>query len=144
MFWSSGPRSCRGSSTTPTGPHASSSATAPGRPCSCPGKSPACMPRSSNATADAAARLLEKTGHSADDVDLLVPHQANARIIKAVAERLKFPMEKVFVDLEEVGNTSAASIPIALDHAWRAGRLRPGQLVLSVAFGAGLACGANL
>ena len=94
--------------------------------------------------ADAAARLLDKTGHTPDQVDLLVPHQANARIIKAVADRLHFPMDRVFVDLEEVGNTSAASVPIALDHAWRRGALRPGQLVLTVAFGAGLAWGANL
>ena len=94
--------------------------------------------------ADATSRLLEKTGHSPDEVSLLVPHQANARIIKAVAERLHFPMEKVFVNLEEVGNTSAASVPIAMDQAWKAGRLRPGDLVLTCAFGAGLAWGANL
>ncbi|HVM12057.1 MAG TPA: beta-ketoacyl-ACP synthase III, partial [Actinomycetota bacterium] len=93
---------------------------------------------------DAAAALLDKKGFSADDVDLLVPHQANVRIIKSVAQRLQFPMEKVFVDLEEVGNTSAASVPIALDHAWRSGRLQPGNLVLTAAFGAGLAWGANL
>jgi 3-oxoacyl-[acyl-carrier-protein] synthase-3 len=77
-------------------------------------------------------------------VALMVPHQANARIIRAVAERLSFPSERVFVDLERVGNTSAASVPIALDHAWRDGRLRPGDLVLTAAFGSGLAWGANL
>jgi 3-oxoacyl-[acyl-carrier-protein] synthase-3 len=94
--------------------------------------------------ADAAGRLLEKEGLGLDDVDLLVPHQANARIIKAVADRLSFPADRVYVDLERVGNTSAASIPIALDHAWREGRLRPGSLVLTAAFGAGLSWGANL
>lgn len=94
--------------------------------------------------AEACARLLEKSGYTADDVSLLVPHQANGRIITSVAQRLSFPMERVFVDLEMVGNTSAASVPIALDHAWREGRLEPGDLVLTVAFGAGLAYGANL
>jgi 3-oxoacyl-[acyl-carrier-protein] synthase-3 len=94
--------------------------------------------------ATAASGLLEKAGLTAEDVTLLVPHQANARIIKAVADRLRFPMERVFVDLEEVGNTSAASVPVALDHAWRRGHLASGDLVLTVAFGAGLAWGANL
>lgn len=94
--------------------------------------------------ADACARLLEKSGFTPDDVSLLVPHQANGRIITSVAQRLSFPMDRVFVDLEMVGNTSAASVPIALDHAWRRGRLQPGDLVLTVAFGAGLAYGANL
>jgi 3-oxoacyl-[acyl-carrier-protein] synthase III len=94
--------------------------------------------------ADASARLLDKAGLGPDDVSLVVPHQANGRIIRAVAERLSFPSERVFVDLERVGNTSAASVPIALDHAWRQGRLRPDDVVLTVAFGAGLAWGANL
>jgi 3-oxoacyl-[acyl-carrier-protein] synthase-3 len=94
--------------------------------------------------AEVCARLLEKSGYTPDDVSLLVPHQANGRIITSVAQRLSFPMDRVFVDLEMVGNTSAASVPIALDHAWREGRLKPGDLVLTVAFGAGLAYGANL
>lgn len=94
--------------------------------------------------ADACARLLEKSGFTPDDVSLLVPHQANGRIITSVAQRLSFPMDRVFVDLETVGNTSAASVPIAMDHAWRQGRLKPGDLILTVAFGAGLAYGANL
>ncbi len=94
--------------------------------------------------ASACASLLEKNGLSKDDVDVVVPHQANARIIAAVADRLHLPPERVFVDMEWVGNTSAASIPIAIDRAWRAGRLHPGQLVLTTAFGAGLAWGANL
>ncbi|HYU57308.1 MAG TPA: beta-ketoacyl-ACP synthase III [Actinomycetota bacterium] len=94
--------------------------------------------------ADVCGRLLDKAGVPPEEVTLVVPHQANARIIKAVADRLKFPPERVFVDVEKVGNTSAASIPVALDHAWRGGRLSPGDLVLTTAFGAGLAYGANL
>lgn len=94
--------------------------------------------------ADASARLLEKAGMSAEDVALVVPHQANLRIIQSVAQRLNVPMDRVYVDIETVGNTSAASVPVALDHAWREGRLRPGDIVLTVAFGAGLAWGANL
>jgi 3-oxoacyl-[acyl-carrier-protein] synthase-3 len=77
-------------------------------------------------------------------VDLLIPHQANARIMIAVAERLKIPIDHAVVDVESVGNTSAASIPVALDRAWRAGRVREGDLVLLTSFGAGLAWGANL
>jgi 3-oxoacyl-[acyl-carrier-protein] synthase-3 len=94
--------------------------------------------------AEASAGLIEKAGLTPEEVTLMVPHQANARIIKSVADRLHFPMERVFVDLEEVGNTSAASVPIALDHAWRRGMLHPGDVVLTAAFGAGLAWGANL
>jgi 3-oxoacyl-[acyl-carrier-protein] synthase-3 len=94
--------------------------------------------------ASACRQLLEKSGYTPDDVDVLIPHQANARIMIAVAERLGIPMERAIVDVEEVGNTSAASIPIALDRAWRAGRVRVGDLVLLTSFGAGLAWGANL
>jgi 3-oxoacyl-[acyl-carrier-protein] synthase III len=94
--------------------------------------------------ASACTSLLEKNGLSKDELDVVVPHQANARIIAAVADRLHVDHDKVFVDMEWVGNTSAASIPIAIDRAWRAGRLHPGQLVLTTAFGAGLAWGANL
>jgi 3-oxoacyl-[acyl-carrier-protein] synthase III len=94
--------------------------------------------------ASACRSLLEKSGYTADDVDVLIPHQANARIMIAVAERLGIPMDRAVVDVAEVGNTSAASIPIALDRAWRAGRIHPGSLVLLTSFGAGLAWGANL
>jgi 3-oxoacyl-[acyl-carrier-protein] synthase-3 len=94
--------------------------------------------------ANACRQLLEKSGYAPEDVDLLIPHQANARIMIAVAERLKIPMERAVVDVESVGNTSAASIPVALDRAWRAGRVRTGDLVLLTSFGAGLAWGANL
>jgi 3-oxoacyl-[acyl-carrier-protein] synthase-3 len=91
-----------------------------------------------------ARELLEKAGVSPEDLAMVIGHQANARILAALGKRLGLPPEKVFVDIEKVGNTSAASIPIAIDRAWQAGRLSPGDLVLTVAFGAGLAWGANL
>jgi 3-oxoacyl-[acyl-carrier-protein] synthase III len=93
---------------------------------------------------NACRELLEKSGYTPEDVDVLIPHQANARILIAVAERLGIPLDKAVVDVETVGNTSAASIPIALDRAWRAGRVKVGDLVLLTSFGAGLAWGANL
>jgi 3-oxoacyl-[acyl-carrier-protein] synthase-3 len=93
---------------------------------------------------NACRELLEKSGYAPEDVDVLIPHQANARILVAVAERLGVPLDKAVVDVETVGNTSAASIPIALDRAWRAGRVKVGDLVLLTSFGAGLAWGANL
>jgi 3-oxoacyl-[acyl-carrier-protein] synthase-3 len=73
-----------------------------------------------------------------EDLDLYVPHQANARILKAVAERLGLPLEKMMLNLDRYGNTSAASIPIALDEAVRQGRIKEGDLVMLGAFGAGL------
>ena len=94
--------------------------------------------------ANACRQLLEKSGYTADDVNVLIPHQANARIMIAVAERLGIGLDRAVVDVETVGNTSAASIPIALDRAWHAGRIRVGDLVLLTSFGAGLAWGANL
>jgi 3-oxoacyl-[acyl-carrier-protein] synthase-3 len=94
--------------------------------------------------ANACRELLEKSGHTADDVDVLIPHQANSRIMIAVAERLGIGLDRAIVDVESVGNTSAASIPIALDRAWRGGRIGEGDLVLLTSFGAGLSWGANL
>jgi 3-oxoacyl-[acyl-carrier-protein] synthase III len=93
---------------------------------------------------NACRQLLEKSGYTADDVNLLIPHQANARIMLAVAERLGITGERAVVDVEEVGNTSTASIPIALDRAWRAGRVHEDDLILLTSFGGGLAWGANL
>ncbi len=87
---------------------------------------------------DAAVELLEKNGVAPDQVKLLISHQANQRIIDAIAQRMKLPSERVFMNLERYGNTSAASIPIALDEARRAGRIVAGDYVLLVAFGAGL------
>jgi 3-oxoacyl-[acyl-carrier-protein] synthase III len=94
--------------------------------------------------AAACRELLEKSGYTPDDVDVLIPHQANARIMKAVGERLGIGDDRAVIDVAEVGNTSAASIPIALDRAWRAGRIGEGDLVLFTSFGAGLTWGATL
>ena len=94
--------------------------------------------------AAACRELLEKSGHALDDVDVLIPHQANARIMGAVVDRLGIDSAKAVVDVADVGNTSAASIPIALDRAWRAGTIEQGDLVLFTSFGAGLTWGATL
>jgi 3-oxoacyl-[acyl-carrier-protein] synthase-3 len=99
-----------------------------------------------NETFKVAVKTLEESAHEAlaannlsvADLALYVPHQANIRIIKAVATRLGLPMEKVVVNVDRYGNTSAASIPIALDEAVRGGRVKPGDLVMLQAFGAGL------
>jgi 3-oxoacyl-[acyl-carrier-protein] synthase III len=85
---------------------------------------------------------LEEADVSIDQVSLVIPHQANLRIISALAERLKVPMSKVMVNLDRYGNTSAASVPVALDEARREGRIRHGDIVLLNAFGAGFAWGA--
>ena len=79
-----------------------------------------------------------------DDVDMLISHQMNARIIESAAKRLRFPNEKIFVNIAEYGNTSAASIPIALHECWQAGRVSQGDIVIFVAFGAGMTWGANV
>jgi 3-oxoacyl-[acyl-carrier-protein] synthase-3 len=94
--------------------------------------------------ADAADRALEQAGITGDQVDLLIPHQANIRIIEATAEHAHIPMERVFVNVDHTGNTSSASIPLALDEARRGGRLQPGMTVLLVAFGAGFTWGSIL
>ena len=96
------------------------------------------------AMGDACCRVLEAAGMKADDIDLFVPHQANLRIIDSAAQRLGLPREKVFVNVEKYGNTSAASIPIALSEAEEIGRLRKGMTVMTVGFGAGLVWGANI
>lgn len=87
---------------------------------------------------------LEKHGLEQSQVDWLIPHQANIRIIQATARKLKLPMEKVVVTVENHGNTSAASVPMALDEAVRDGRIQPGQLVLMEAFGGGFTWGSAL
>ncbi|MCU0793002.1 MAG: hypothetical protein MUE42_09170 [Opitutaceae bacterium] len=94
---------------------------------------------------DEVARDLLTARHlTAADVALVVPHQANLRIIHAISEYLELPHERFVINVERYGNTSAASIPLALDEARRAGRLRRGDLVLLVAFGAGLTYGGAL
>ncbi len=87
---------------------------------------------------------LEQQGLSRDDIDWLVPHQANTRILAATARKLGLPMEKVVVTVDRHGNTSAASVPLALNEAVRDGRIKPGDLVLMEAFGGGFTWGASL
>lgn len=87
-------------------------------------------------------QALDEAGVSIDQVALVIPHQANHRIIVALAERLGVTMDRVMVNLDKYGNTSAASIPVALDEAKRQGRIKPGDIVLLNAFGAGFAWGA--
>jgi len=93
---------------------------------------------------DSAEKAFAAAGVKADDVALVVPHQANIRIIDAACARLGIPMDRAAVTLLRWGNTSAASIPIALDRAWRTGRIHEGDLVLFTSFGAGLTWGASL
>jgi len=81
--------------------------------------------------------LLDRNGLTTDDIDLIIPHQANMRIIEAIAKKLDVGMDKIFVNLDRVGNTSAASIPIALTEAEASGRIQPGNKVLLTAFGGG-------
>lgn len=92
----------------------------------------------------ASARVLEKCGTTPDQVDLVVPHQANLRIIDAVVSRLGIPMDKVMLTVQRYGNMSAATVPVALTEALAEGRVAPGALVLMPAFGAGLTVCAHL
>ena len=89
-----------------------------------------------------ATAAIERAGLTFPEVDLVIPHQANLRIIEHVSKAIDFPMEKIFVNLDRYGNTSAASIPIALSEAVAAGRLKPGDVFCTVAFGGGYTSGA--
>ncbi|MCK5126039.1 MAG: ketoacyl-ACP synthase III [candidate division Zixibacteria bacterium] len=93
---------------------------------------------------NAAERVIKSAGLESSDIDWLVPHQANIRIIQATAKRIGLPMEKVFINLEKYGNTSAASIPLALDEAVRSGVIKKNDNIVSAAFGGGLTWGAVL
>ena len=93
---------------------------------------------------EAARDILEQHGLAADQIDLVIPHQANLRIIEAIAQYLKLPVDRFYVNVDRYGNTSAASIPIAMDEARRSGRIKPGERTLLVAFGAGLTYGSAL
>lgn len=90
---------------------------------------------------DSAEKAMADAGITEDDIDLLIPHQANMRIIEAIATRVKLPSEKVYVNLPYTGNTSAASIPIAMDQARKKGIIKSGDTVLMAAFGAGFTWG---
>lgn len=94
--------------------------------------------------AQAAQQALKESGLAVDDIDLFIPHQANIRIIEATAKRLKMPMSRVMVNIDRYGNTSAASIPIALDEAVRRRRIKRGDVILLDAFGAGFTWGSAL
>ena len=91
-----------------------------------------------------AREMMEQHKLTPDQISLVIPHQANIRIIEALASNLKMPLDKFYVNLDRYGNTSSATIPLALDEARRAGRIKPGDLTLLVAFGAGLTYGATL
>ncbi len=93
---------------------------------------------------DISAEMLEKAGLTVDDVDIVIPHQANQRITDAVASRLGVPEEKVYSNIAEHGNTSSASIPIAMDECIQAGRIKNGSLVLLTAFGGGITWGGTV
>lgn len=92
----------------------------------------------------AALDILEEHQLAPEDIALIIPHQANIRIIEMLASRLKLPLDRFGLNIDRVGNTSAASIPLVLDEAVREGRVKPGDYVLMVAFGAGLTWGASL
>ena len=94
--------------------------------------------------AEESQKLLERNGMGFEDVDLFIPHQANLRIIKAVGERLGLGEDKVFANVQNYGNTSAATLPVALADARKAGRLAPGMKVLLTSFGSGMTWGSAL
>lgn len=94
--------------------------------------------------ADIAAEMVEKAGYAVEDVDIVIPHQANQRITDAVASRLGVPEEKVYSNIAEMGNTSSASIPIAMDECIQSGRIKEGSLVLLTAFGGGVTWGGTV
>ncbi len=94
--------------------------------------------------ADISAEMVEKAGYKVDDIDIVIPHQANQRITDAVATRLGVPEEKVYSNIAEMGNTSSASIPIAMDECIQSGRIHEGSLVLLTAFGGGVTWGGTV
>jgi 3-oxoacyl-[acyl-carrier-protein] synthase-3 len=94
--------------------------------------------------ADSCERVLADCGKHSDDVAWFIPHQANIRIVEAVADQLQVGLDRFPINLDRYGNTSAASIPLALEEAWTDGRIKHGDLILIVAFGAGLTWGATL
>jgi 3-oxoacyl-[acyl-carrier-protein] synthase-3 len=96
------------------------------------------------AMAQACDEAIQRAGLTTQDIDLMVPHQANIRIIEATAKHAGMPMDKVMVNIDRYGNTSAASIPLALDQAISEGRLQKGMTVLLVTFGAGFTWGSTV
>jgi 3-oxoacyl-[acyl-carrier-protein] synthase-3 len=100
--------------------------------------------RAVKAMSQACMDVLEQTGLTVEDVSLVVPHQANKRILDALAKRVGIPEEKVFVNVHKYGNTSAGTIPVALAESLEEGRVKPGDYLLTASFGAGLTWGAGL
>jgi 3-oxoacyl-[acyl-carrier-protein] synthase-3 len=96
------------------------------------------------AVTDTVKALIQADGINPEDIQWIIPHQANARIVQAAAKRLKIPAEKFYLNIEEYANTSAASIPIALDEMNRGGKLNKGDLILTIGFGGGLTYGGNI
>ena len=94
--------------------------------------------------ADVSVEIMQRNNLSSDDVAWLVPHQANLRIIDATAQRLKMPKERVIVNIDRYGNTTAATLPLAFETARQEGKLKKGALVLVAAVGAGFTAGASL
>ncbi len=94
--------------------------------------------------ADISAEMVKKAGYTVEDIDIVIPHQANQRITDAVAARLGVPDEKVYSNIAEMGNTSSASIPIAIDECIQSGRIKEGSLVLLTAFGGGVTWGGTV
>jgi 3-oxoacyl-[acyl-carrier-protein] synthase-3 len=92
---------------------------------------------------ESTGQVLQKSGLTPEDVDLFIPHQANVRIIDHAVKRLRIPRDRVFLNIDRYGNTSSASIPIALFEAQQNGKLKPGDTILTVGFGAGLTWGAG-
>jgi 3-oxoacyl-[acyl-carrier-protein] synthase-3 len=93
---------------------------------------------------DAARATLDKAGLKDTDIDWLIPHQANIRIMQSTAKRLKLPLDKLIVTVDQHGNTSAASVPLALDSAVRAGRIHKGETLMLEGVGGGFTWGAVL
>jgi 3-oxoacyl-[acyl-carrier-protein] synthase-3 len=93
---------------------------------------------------DAARKIMESKKITSEEIDWFIPHQANIRIMEEVAKRLEIPMDKVIVTVHKYGNTSAASIPTALDEAVRSGQIQRGDIILTNSFGAGFTWGAAL
>ena len=97
-----------------------------------------------NHFSQAAMEAITHNGYGIEDVDVIIPHQANTRIIEGVARKLKIPMDKVYLTIEKYGNISSATVPIALDEAVRDGTITKGKLVCLTAFGGGLTWGSSL
>ena len=87
---------------------------------------------------EATERLLTRLGMTTQDIDMLIPHQANIRIIDSAVQRLGLPKEKCYINIQKYGNTSAGTIPIALDEAIQEGKVKKGDTIVTVGFGAGL------